>query len=186
MSWSVTYANMRGRREDPLAQIAEMLQDDLDRQTPLYPAAVPTRPLVHPSRPMAPPFPPPGGDCASLPFIYSAISNFHFFKPQEQSRSTAVVTPRSATPSDYPPCIICGEPAKHVCGRCKIRYCSSTCQYNDWPNHQARCIPPPYVLKNVFFLKLLHYHSALLQRFGARVALCWRTTQEGSSSCYLD
>ena len=38
------------------------------------------------------------------------------------------------------PCIVCGEPSRAACPRCKTRYCSKRCQGADWrESHREEC-----------------------------------------------
>lgn len=43
-------------------------------------------------------------------------------------------------------CHLCGTVASNCCGKCKItRYCSATCQKQDWPAHKKICCKPTIV-----------------------------------------
>ncbi|KAF8451736.1 hypothetical protein BDZ91DRAFT_750227 [Kalaharituber pfeilii] len=38
-------------------------------------------------------------------------------------------------------CVVCGQPSKHFCSRCKTtRYCGKECQKRDWKDHKRHCV----------------------------------------------
>ncbi|XP_041369148.1 tudor domain-containing 6-like isoform X2 [Gigantopelta aegis] len=45
-------------------------------------------------------------------------------------------------------CIACKQPASKKCGRCKLPYCSSTCQKKHFPEHKETCLQLSLMARN--------------------------------------
>lgn len=64
-------------------------------------------------------------------------------------------------------CALCGASANFRCQRCLESYCSSNCQFIDWPKHKLVCIPIPLLIPKdtvkVVNRKTIHNSSGTLE-----------------------